>query len=128
MLLADDWVFWFYVALMLGTWGYAAVMFSAWLIRRGPMPFALCMLFFWIGLDLMARALLRSRFPRISDDGLFFLGRWAMLMATVFGFLVVDAYLAKTNAHLSLLRRIWQWWDRRHDKEARKPKEWEAQP
>jgi hypothetical protein len=115
MLSSDLFAVAFYSVSMFALWGYAAILMLAWVYRREPMVGALSMYFLWTGVDSLSRVLLRSPYALVPDDAAFWVGRLAVAMMIVFGWLVVDAYLASTNAHLSLLRRIWYWWDRRNE-------------
>jgi hypothetical protein len=107
-----------YLIAMFALWGYAAMLAVAWAYRRTPMIGALAMFMFFVGVGAMGRVLTRSPQSLVPDDLAFWLQRFAVVMEVLTGFGVVDAYLAETNAHLSLLRRIWYWWDRRRSARA----------
>lgn len=110
----DAILFWYY--LITGTFALsmAGIMATAWVIRRDDTAGLLSLLFVWIALDALLRAILRSPQAIVPMDRVLAYTRITTFGMVASGAFVVDNYLGDHNGHLSVLRRIVRWWDREY--------------
>lgn len=112
------WLFWFYLAAGGALLGYVGVLLVAYWIRRQMLVAWLAALLWWIAVDVLVRALMRSPQALVPYDWLLMAARAAVTLEVLFGWLVVDAYLAAFNGHLNIVRRMWYWWNKRKGDQA----------
>ena len=108
-------LFWYYLFVGMALLSMTGVMWLSWRIRHDNLAGLLSMLFLWLALDTLAKGILRSTQAIVSHEQILYVSRVASFGIVTTAALIVDAYLASRNGHLSGLRRIVLWYRGKRD-------------